>query len=340
MPRTRSSVLRGRISQRDRARKRRKDRPSPRSSTPTTSSTPHAASCDALREWIREQLELHSVDDVARLDLREFLRATEREHRSLEPDERLRMLAIEAEGTCCASPQPRGWRALDRIYKAALALCSTNSNLHASRAIGAQQCMEAARWSRPPRPELARAIFEEGRAAALEAIARAPDDVHAYSVLAQLHYFSEHASAEQTLAHYERALEVDPTCGWSLLYRAHCLHDLGRWAEAADAYEAVPRAHYQGRVAWRYVVALEQRADCLLRAGRRDEALAGFRDLLGRLARAPALVERAALTMLVDAARGSLREQLYDEVTTLLGTHQRSAMLRRLRAVELERDSS
>lgn len=332
MPRARSPVLRGRLSQRDRARTRRRDRPSPR-----RASTEHASPHDELTRWLQGHVTHDELEPIERLGLRAYLRATE--GFALEPDERLRQLAIHLERVCAWRPQPRGWRALDRVYQRALELRPRSYLALHSRAISALECMQSAKRSKA-RPEVVRALFEDGRAAALALLPLAPERADAWFVLGHLHYFNPQRGAAEALECYDRAVALEPRNGWALLYRAHCLHDMERWAAAADAYAAVPREHYQGHSAWRYIVALEQRADCLLRAGARARALAAFRDVLARLARDPAQLEHAALTMLVEAAAGPLRDELSAPLERLLRAHQRAILLERLALATARGDSA
>ena len=92
--------------------------------------------------------------------------------------------------------------------------------------------------------------------------------------------FSRHL--DKTLEHCERALALDPGQVWSSLYKAHCLHDLGRWPEAATAYAAVDGGRFKRLQAWRGELAREQGAYCLWRSGEFDQARGLFEAILER----------------------------------------------------------
>ncbi|MEZ4447154.1 MAG: tetratricopeptide repeat protein [Polyangiaceae bacterium] len=96
-------------------------------------------------------------------------------------------------------------------------------------------------------------------------------------------------SVERALHLFDEALARAPDHAWARLYRAHCLYDLERWTEAADAYAAVPKGAFDGPRSWRMHLLVEQRALCLLRGGRREEALALFSKILGRYEAQPHL---------------------------------------------------
>jgi hypothetical protein len=119
------------------------------------------------------------------------------------------------------------------------------------------------------------------------------------------------------LAWYERALFVDPSHGWASLYRAHCLHDLERWAEAADTYSAVDPSFLVGPRAGRYEHLLESRAFCRWRAGETGRAQAEFEELLDRWERNPHLANDAWGHYLAEAATGPLRPLLYERTWVL-----------------------
>ena len=97
-----------------------------------------------------------------------------------------------------------------------------------------------------------------------------------------------------------------------------CLHDLGRWSEAAQAYADVDPAFLVGPRAWRYDLLREQRAWCLLQAGNCDEALAELLAVLERYEQQPGLARFQLLRELTAAAEGPLRIELSDRVARLL----------------------
>lgn len=241
---------------------------------------------------------------VERLDLTTYLRETNRIDMS--PTERLRMLAVALETGMTASEQPRGWLALERIYAAGRALDPDDVTIEVSRAITAEACATLV----PDGSEVARRILSAGRAAAERALELRPDDARAAHALGMLDYSFGSGSIEAALASFERAVLLDPGYGWARLYRAHCLHDLERWSEAAHAYSAVDPAFLVGPAAWRYDLLREQRAWCLLQAGEREEAFAEFVRLLRRYEAQPGLASTQELRELTAAAEGPLHAEL------------------------------
>jgi tetratricopeptide (TPR) repeat protein len=131
-------------------------------------------------------------------------------------------------------------------------------------------------------------------------------------------YADDDAEPEEALEAFDAALARDPAHAWSL-YRAHCLHDLERWSEAADAYARVKHSDFVGHRAWRMELLREQRASCLLHAGRVEEGIALAEDVVRRRERAlacggdwlrsPALHESPRL-LVQAAASGWLPDEL------------------------------
>ncbi|MGH1348472.1 MAG: hypothetical protein ACRBN8_43380 [Nannocystales bacterium] len=130
----------------------------------------------------------------------------------------------------------------------------------------------------------------------------------------------------EALAAFEHAIALDDGHAWASLYRAHCLHDLARWNDAAQAYERVDAAAFAGHAAWRIELLREQQAYCLLRAGHRQDALRVFTAVIERCEAAisrgedslnsPVLGEPPQL--LVEAAKGELRAELLSRTRALL----------------------
>jgi tetratricopeptide (TPR) repeat protein len=262
----RSSALSGRYRQLDRAQQRgRLDRARRERLSRLDAST------EPLDGWLRA----HEDDDSAafeRIDLRTFLRETS--HTALAPAERLRQLAIHGERVL---PQgtPREWLAVDRVYREALAADPEDPEVYLSRAITAHACaqlMDAA-----PAKRRAIHVAREGcsRAAAL-----APSDPRPHYTLGLVE--NEESNIETALAEFELTLRLGPRDSWAHLYRAHCLHDLARWSEAADEYSRVDPNAFAGARWWRYELLLEQRAECWRMAGETARAEAEFARLLQR----------------------------------------------------------
>lgn len=252
--------------------------------------------------------------DVARLealDLTAYLRETA--HIQLAPTERLRRLAIALEDQLNASEQPRGWLALERIYAAGSMLDPGDAEIDVSRAVTAGLCASCV----DNRPDVRRRMILAGRAAATRAIELRPNDAGAHYALGMLYYSFQDGSIESALACFEAAIGADPNVGWARLYRAHCLHDLSRWSEAAQAYSDVDPAFLVGPRAWRYDLLREQRAWCLLQAGQRGQALAEFLGILHRYELQPGLAKYQMLQELTAAAEGPLRAELSDRLGAL-----------------------
>lgn len=275
----------------------------------------HASAFDPhehLQAWLRNRAWTKlQVEQLEALDLTAYLRDTG--HIDLVPTERLRQLAIALENQLLASDQPRGWLALERIYDFARALDPRDIVLETSRAITA----ETAAPQVDDRLDLRRRMILVGREAAARAIEVQPSRADAHYALGMLDYSVHHGSIESALVSFERAIAADPNFGWARLYRAHCLHDLGRWAEAAQAYSEVAPSFLTGRSAWRYDLLREQRAWCLLQAGEKERALAEFLAILHRYELEPKLAQWQLLRELTAAAEGPLHAELSDRLVRL-----------------------
>lgn len=292
---------------RDRARWRARSRDQ-QDQRPRPASDPYqeiAAFIDA-QAW--ESAELAAIES---LNLTSYLRDTS--HIDLAPTERLRMLAVALETVMSICEQPRGWLALERIYAAGRALDPDDAEIEVSRAITSEACASLV----PDRPGVARRMISTGRDAAERAIALRPGDARPRHALGMLEYSFGDGSLEAALACFEKAVQLEPGHGWARLYRAHCLHDLERWAEAARAYSEVAPAFLVGPIAWRYDLLREQRAWCLLQAGEREQALAEFLALLQRYELQPALAREQALRELTAAAEGPLHAELSGRLAQL-----------------------
>ena len=260
---------------------------------------------EQLAAWLRAGAYARgSVEHLEALDLTTYLHNTS--HINLSATERLRQLAIALEDHLSVSPQPRGWLALERIYAAGTALDPNDSDIEISRALSAEYC--AACLSEPKSAR--RRIILTGREAANRAIALRPGNASAHYALGMLHYSFAEGSVEDALSYFERCVVLDPKFGWARLYRAHCLHDLGRWIDAAQAYSDVNPSFLVGPRAWRYDLLREQRAWCLLQAGERERALAEFIALFQRYEGQPDLAKYQMLRELTAAAEGPLRAEL------------------------------
>jgi len=164
-------------------------------------------------------------------------------------------------------------------------------------------------------------IYREAHAATAKALELTPKNSRAHSIAGEICYFDTDVPTTDALPHYDRALTLDGGNGWARLYRAHCLHDLERWTEAASAYDMVPPAFLTGRKAWRYEHLLEQRACCRLMAGDHDAAREEFLALVSRWEANPHLASEAWWADLVEAAKGPLRSVLHSRTEALLHEH-------------------
>lgn len=310
----RAGLLAGRLQQRDRAHARG------RLDAARAARAPAAVDPDAaLTAWLDAHGPRGSLDRLARLDLAAYLRDTAAvAHPAAE---RLRQLAVWLEPTLVGDPaQPRAWLALDRIYAAAIAADPGDASAHRSRAVSAREAAELLDSRTPADPRArqhGRRMRSVAYAACDTACAAAPAAPEPWTTLGLVRYGDPAAGPTAALAAFDAALARDPLDAWALLYRAHCLHDLARWSEAAAAYAAVPAAALVGARAWRLEHLLEQRAWCWLQAGEPARATAEFAALLGRWERDLGLAREAWGEHVMAAAAGPLAAALTARVDAL-----------------------
>ena len=103
---------------------------------------------------------------------------------------------------------------------------------------------------------------------------------------------------------------------WAALFRAHAFHDLGRYAEAVEAYEYVDVSFFNGAASWRGVLLKDQLAICLLHIGERSRALAMFNSAINSYLKNPGLLFWP--DYLIQAAQGDLKQELDAPVMKLL----------------------
>lgn len=301
----RSPVLTGRIDARDRAQQRhRLDRYAKEAADPEQ---------ELVRFLDVELSRIDAVEAMERYDLTDYLRRTGLI--DLPPDERLRQLAIAMEErTRTRSTEVlREWSALDRIYEAALRLDPDAAQVWTSRAITAEKFMGVA-----DEPVIDRRLAQTAKRALERAIELEPEEAHHPWIMGHLVYHTrEPGKTEAALEWLDRALALDPEHTSALLYRAHCLHDLTRWRDAIDAYDAVPLDAFVGHRAWIADYVPECRADCRLRAGDREGALADFERVLHRYELEPGRAALMLLLYLENAAEGELRAELGERFDAL-----------------------
>lgn len=301
----RSAVLIGKLDQRDRAKLRgRLDR-----CRQGTTQEPE----DELREWLRAAISVTDVSDAERLNLTDFLRGTGQIE--LPPEERLRQLAIHLEADM-SSHQLRGWLAVDRVYQQAIRLAPKSVRVHESRAISAKYCAD---YYGHDEAKAIHRILAAAWEAANTANTLCSTDADVLYLLGWLCYDDPNRTVYEALSFFDESIKNNSDYQWSLLYRAHCLHDLERWADAARAYDRVSPAFFVGpsRV-WRYELSLEQRAYCRLRSGDSITALAEFERLLQRWIANPKLAFSMMGVEMRRVARGEFREQLSTKFEELI----------------------
>lgn len=301
----RSPVLAGLTSQRDRAQLRGKLDRRERQDAPSTK--------DQLVAWLKATVSIQDVSEAETLDLTDFLRNSGKFE--LSPEERLRQLAIFLEPDLLI-PQPRGWLALDRIYQQALRYAPNSVSVHHSRALSGKYCAEC--LSPNGDATTYRRIMESAWYAANTAYQIESTDADVLYLLGSLSYIDSTRTVNESLTFFDEAIGNDSNHQWALLYRAHCLQDLERWADAAAAYDLVNPSYFVGPWVWRYELLLEQTAYCLLRSGGKEAALAQFKRLLNRWNANPELANGLMGIYITDAASGELRGHLWDDLSALV----------------------
>jgi tetratricopeptide (TPR) repeat protein len=266
---------------------------------------------DELSRWLGTRaFDKESIDALEALDLTAYLRDTA--HIAIDAGERLRQLAIAVETRLATSAMPRGFLALERIYTEVRGMGAEQAET--SFAIGAHSCVELG--CDDVEGPVPRAILAKAEQAAHRAIAARDDDANAHYMLGSILY--KRGDMTGALAAFTDATKREAKMGWAELFRAHCLHDLKRWEEAAAAYDVVDASAFDGPTAWRWILSREQRAACLLMAGRRDEALSAFDAVLTQYEREPHRMQ-GLHTDLEAAAKGELAPELGARVAALFG---------------------
>ncbi len=270
-----------------------------------------ASAAPGAAELQRQLQGSRDLDDVASLeqvDLTNYLRDTAT-FASLAPAERLRQLAIAAEPEAVAAAQPRGWLALERLYRAALDLDRVDPALVHSRVLSAIACAR-----QPCAEQIATRIMDAAVAYSRQGVASWPANSESHDTLGYALYCHRGYGARDALVSFDAAIELDPSLAHARLYRAHCLQDMNRWSEAATAYAAVDPAYFVEHRAWRYDLLREQHAWCLLKSGDGASAVEETRRLLERYENEPHLIGLQLLPHLEELAdadpTGALRSRL------------------------------
>jgi tetratricopeptide (TPR) repeat protein len=177
-------------------------------------------------------------------------------------------------------------------------------------------------------------IAAEGIAAGMRAVELAPDRPESHYILGLC--YSKTDRSGEALACFEAGVKADPKHGWSALFRAYTLHDLQRWEEAVQAYNAVPLDFFKGPVAWRVDLLKEYRAWCKLQQGDWAGSLSEFLALLTRYEAQPKVAALALNNYLVRVAAGPLRDALHQRTLALVNRLDQLQESGDLRMLELD----
>lgn len=294
----RSQVLRGAPVPRSRAQTRRRE---------AIDAEPEGESAvDALTAWMSEAIaEDLAPERMQSFDVTSFLRDTAQFE--LAPADRVRRLAIFLEEERL---DPDGWLALQRLYNHAAKLDPRDALVPASNAASA---IVFAEILDPPESS---DLIGKAKTLLQRARDKDPGNAHVLYLTGYCEYMDPDGAITDALSWLEQACEADSTDAWAHLYRAHCLHDLKRWGDATEAYQAVYAAAFKGPVAWRGEKLREQLASCRLHSGDKVGALKDFEAVLKIYEQLPPdrIVD---ISDLIEAANGVFRKQLAERVAAL-----------------------
>ncbi len=307
-------VPRGMGDQRDRGRRKKHHKSRMEPDSEAIARSGHADSEEKLiyfDNWLADQYRTEgelTLGPLGSFSLNRFLQASP--DVDLAPDEKLRQLAIFLEPDCEVMNQPTGWNILKRIYNEALKYdCKWAFHYH-SMSLSVQSCAIFLNDEDPVREQL----LTESLQACDRGLSYNPQVGLLHSARGRT-MFELHRT-EDALEAYEQAIALEPSNMWAALYRAHCLHNLKRWNEAVQAYQAVNISFFDGTKSWRTVLMRDQLAICLLHSGQVDAALAEFENALHRYENNPGLLEFPQY--LVEAANGALGNRIGTRVAKLL----------------------
>ncbi len=270
----------GLIDQRDRGRKRHRDA----LGVPATAVEPDTLLWVWLPEYLRPLV--GPLDEEGAIGHRLFaLAISDYARESAQFDcglvDRLRLLAIYIEEEIQPLDRFMVWRAADRLYQEAARIDPTDAMVLSSRALTAHRLSGECGVAREA--DLSAIACSESLRATL-----IHQSWQTFSVAAECHY---DVDTEMTLRCAESALALNPAAAWPALRRAHCLHDLKRYGEAAEAYRSVPKDYFKGVKSWRMDLLVEQLASCLWKSGQLEEAYVEFDRILSRYETQPHLAE-------------------------------------------------
>jgi len=252
---------------------------------------------NTLYDWLNENIRDKDTAYLARVNTKEFLYHTSQIY--LLPSERLRQLAIFIENEICSTREFSDWLIIDRIYQKALKISAKDMDLHHSRALTGYWHWELNNDEKE-RQRICRVVWKTLDAAT--AISKSDADI--VYLKGHMCYFKKQSETQQALKYYNQALSIDPQHPFSLLYRAHCLHDLELWKEAAIAYSNVNISFCDGQV-WRQEIFYEQKAYCYYKAGDKETAYTLFSKLLQRWQNNPYFVQQAYGMHLVEILKNN-----------------------------------
>jgi len=200
--------------------------------------------------------------------------------------QKLRQLAIFWEDECAGMDQPGGWNILKRIYSKAIEYDPEYQTNYHSYSLSARTCV----WPLERHSSNWKAILEDARGVCLTGIQKAKLNGMIWMSLGRIEY--EFGDSVAALECFEESVEADnEQVMWAYLFRAHCLHDLERWGEAAWAYREVDRSFFDGGLSWRAVLVRDQLAHCLAESGNATEARAMFEKCFQQYEANPGLLE-------------------------------------------------
>jgi len=287
--------------QRDRGRRKKHHKTDPKQGLPENLVA-------VFQAWLDDEfrdVEGCRVEPSQSVSLKRFLAASSGSE--LEPDERLRRLAIHWESECAVMPQPNGWNILKRVYLEALRHDKWEFTF-CSYSLSAVQC---ATFAEPFSKHWA-SILRDAEGMCHAGLEHVPNSSGLFYSLGKVRY--EKRENAKALAAFQAALDQDPRDGWSALYKAHCLHDLKRWPEALAAYRAVDRSAFDGPTAWRGVLVRDQIAACLYGSGEREQAAEAYDECLKQYEKNPGLLFEASY---MEAAARQFPERFAQRVAQL-----------------------
>lgn len=236
-----------------------------------------------------------NAEDLQNISVKKYLQASA--EIEMPADDRLRFLAIgieEAIEYIDVLIDPYGkWLAADRIFNEAIRVDPDYGPHHSSRGLSAHYMLHH-KMGDKQRSEL----VAVAKSASLRGTELDPS-CKAFSIAGQCHYQDD---TTKSLELYEDALQLDSDALWPLLFRAHCLHDLERYAEAKAAYGQVPLGRLTGSRSWRLEALRNQLAACQLHLGELTEARAAFEAILNRYESQPHLAAGTPMRYLREAA--------------------------------------